>query len=299
MHPALPYVDNDHIIYASFISLLDTLFRGHAFIYTLLSVLMIYGQAIYLNAIAAKQKLFAKPAYIVAYVYILLTSLYPPFNYFSEPLLINWLIITATGFILGSYQAAQPRKHLFNTAFVLGCISIISFPAVVYFILLIAALLLLRSFSLGEWVVALIGYLTPLYFFAGFLFLVDKFDYLLIWPSVGLSLPNKIVSPLYLIGTIICIMTMLLFGAFSLQSQLIKASIFTRRKWTALTIFLLTSFITALTQNFVENAAWLLVMPLLSLFISNVFYIEKSKGFSTFVFYFSMATLAFCLLTYK
>lgn len=298
-HPVLPSVDNGHIIYASFVHLLDILFRGHAFIYTLLSVLMVYGQAIYLNAIAAKHKLFAKPTYVVAYVYILLTSLYPPFNHFSEPLLTNWLIIASIDFVLGTYQTNQPRKHLFNMAFVLGCTAIISFPAVIYFILLLSALLLLRSFSPGEWIVAIMGYLTPFYFFAGILFLTDKINYFTIWPSLGLSLPHKIAHPVYLIGTLVCMVSMFAFGVLSLQPYLTKASIFIRRNWTTLTIFLFTTVIASLGQNAAEGSAWLLVMPLLSIFISNVFYSEKNKGFSTFVFYFSLATLAFCLFTYK
>ncbi len=299
IHPVAVNAESGHIAYVAVLKIIKLITLGSNFALTLFNIIMLFIQALYLNSITVKHKLFYKPTYIPAYTYILLTSLFPPFNYFSEMVLLNWLFIYALDILMGLHQTSQPRKQIFNLAFALSLATVFNFSSIALVLLLFTSLLLLRSFNIGEWVVAITGFLTPIYFLAGILFLADETGALRLWPELPMSLPSTIAHPSYFIGTMVAVLTLFVMGVITLQPVLAKASVFSRRTWTILTLFLFLSFFISLAQHSYERSAWLCTIPLLSLFISNVFYIEKSKGFSNFAFYFSLFALAFSLYTFK
>lgn len=299
VHPVAPVVLPDHFVFAFVVRTLNYVLGGSAFAYTMLSVILLFAQAIYLNAVVIKHKLLNKPTYVVAFLYILFTSLSPVFNYFSEPLLVNFVLIAGIDLLLGLHQAGHPRKQTFNTGFMLSIASLLYFQCIGYVILMFVALLLLRSFNVGEWVVAIIGYLTPLYFLVGILFLTDSIQLLRIWPEVGISLPKQLSAPVYTIGTITGLITLLVCGIFVLHPQLIKTSVFMRHNWTIVGFYLFAAILVAVGTDFSVKNAWLSVMPPLSIIIANAFYLEKNKGFSNFAFYFSLLLVVFCQWTYK
>src|SRR5690242_14197763 len=119
-NPVLPELPENHLIFTS-------LFKGlhfGIFSYTILSMIMVFLQALYINYIGERHKLFHKTGYYTAFTYVLLTSLYPPFNYFSEPLLINWFVLGALDVMLSFPKTLQPRKQLFNAGFLM-CIPVL------------------------------------------------------------------------------------------------------------------------------------------------------------------------------
>lgn len=293
-HPVAPVMPEHHVLSACIISLFDFVLRGNAFAYTLLTVAMLFGQAIYLNASFVKNKLLDKPNYVVAYLYIAFTSILPAFNYFSEMVLLNWCMIAGIDFILSFHQHNQPRKHIFNAGFILGIAPVIHFQASIYVLLLFVALLFLRMFNIGEWLVALMGCLTPVYIYGCLLFLFDKFHELSYWPQIGFSLPRHIANPWYLIGSIVGLLILFSGGIIAAQGSMYKAGIYNRRMWTTVYLYLLLSIIIAVGTDISEKSAWLIVMPALSLIIAPALIIEKTKWFSNFAFYFSLLLVLYC-----
>ncbi|RYG37242.1 MAG: hypothetical protein EOO01_30320, partial [Chitinophagaceae bacterium] len=185
----------DHIIFGQLLAVLNHIFHGSAFGYTLFAVVLLHIQAIYLNYITVKHKLFHRNTYLPAFSYLVLTSIYPPFNYFSEPLLINFFTIAALDLMLTLSQTSQPRKQIFNAGFLLCIPAMIQFPAVGFILLLFLALLFLRTFNLGEWTVGGLGYLTPIYFFVAFLFLFDQLPAIYRLPHFGFAFPKELNYP--------------------------------------------------------------------------------------------------------
>ncbi len=298
-HPALPVVQEHHVLFSAVVGFFNFFFRNSAFAFTMLAAIMLYGQAIYLNAVSVKHRLQAKPTYVVAFLYILLTSLYPPFSSFSETLLVNWCLIAGIDMLLGFHQAAQPRKHIFNTGFVLSIAGILHFQAVAYLLLLFVVLLMLRTFNVGEWIVGIVGYLTPFYLYTAILFLVDKLPTLKLWPEIGMSLPRNISNPLYLIGTVVGVVILFFSGIYMLQGYMPKASVYMRRMWSSIAAFLFMSIAVAIGTDISETSIWLVAMPALSLIIAPALSVEKTKWFSNFAFYFSLLLVLFCQLAIK
>jgi len=299
LHPQLPIVMPGHILYDYILRGLDTVLNHVAFGYAMLTVTLLFCQALYINAIAAKHKLFGKITYIPAFTFLLLTSLYPPFNYFSEALLINWCVLGAIDIVLSFNQTTSPRKQIFNAGFLFALAALLQFSALGYFLLFLVSMIVLRAFQPSEWVVGLLGYCTPFYFFICLLFLVDKLSLFKKWPHLVSLIPGPIKTPVYFIGLVSGILILFLGGVFGMQIHVPKSSIYIRRNWLALTFYLIISIGVAICSDILAKDAWLMVIPALTFLISHAFSIEKRKRFSNFIFYFSLLFLIFCQLTYK
>jgi len=297
LHPLLPTALPDNFIYNTILSGVKTVLGANAFAYTLVSVVLIFIQALYLNGITTRHKLFSRPSYIPAFTYLVLTAVYPPLNHFSETLVLTCCVLPAIDMLLGFSQTFQPRKLLYNAGFVLCLAAIVQFSALGYLLLFFICLLLLRPFNAGEWAVALMGYITPFYFLSGILFLTDALGLLPHWVHIGISLPHTVSSPLYTVGMLSGFIILLACGFYAMQLQLPRMSIYIRRNWIALLCYLLISVIVAICTDIEVQGAWLIAMPALSLVISYALSLEKSKGFSNFIFYFSLVFIAFCQLT--
>lgn len=293
-HPQVPVVPEGDFLFHIITGFLKVVMFNSPFGFTMLSVVMVALQGIYLNAVANRHKLFYKNTYIPAFVYISLCALYAQFGLFSQPLLVNWVLIMVIDAILQLAHTQKPRKLIYNTGFAIGVAALIQFPAIAYMLLFLFALSMLRNLNPGEWMVALLGCITPIYFAAGMLFLFDVLNWMPGWVNLGFNLPRSLDQPVYFVSVIAGVITLFVMGVYALQMHINKISIFVRRAWTALATALLVSILVALFTNFDIKTAWLVIMPPLALVIANAYYAEKNKAFSNFAFYFMLLLVIFC-----
>lgn len=299
LNPAVPTPVPGHFIYNYILRALSFVFWHNGFVYSLLAVVLLFMQSLYLKSIATKHKLFPRYTYIPSFVYLLLTTVYPPYNYFNETILLNWFLMGAVDIMFSFTQTTQPRKLIYNASFLLCMAALFQFTLLTYFFLLLVGMVMFRPFNLGEWSVALMGYTTPLYFMACILFLLDRFYLYGEWPHIGLSLSGIVVSPFYLIVAIAGILILLASGIYAMQLNVAMSNIYIRRDWIAISFYLIISMVVALLTDHTIKSAWLIVMPALSIIISHAFVLERNKRFSNFIFYFSLGYLFLCYLSYK
>lgn len=295
MHPVEPSMVPGHFLFNYITRGFYHIFHHIGFAYAFVAVILIFVQALYVKSIATRHKLFPRNTYIPAYVYLVLTSIYSPFNYFNETILLNWLLLGAVDFMFSFTQTTQPRKLIFNASFLLCMAALFQFTLLAYFFLLLVGMVMFRPFNLGEWSVAMMGYITPLYFLACILFLGDKFYLYFQWPHIGFSLSSHITSPGHLIVTLVGILILLGSGLYAMQLNVAMSNIYIRRDWIAISFYLIISIVVALFTDNSIKSAWLITMPALSIVISHAFVLEKNKRFSNFIFYFSLIFLTFCL----
>lgn len=294
LHPVAPVALPDSVVFQWVLSIFDTVLGRSPFGYTLLALVMIFGQGLYLNAIAMRHRLFGKASYIPAFYYLVLASILPDYVHFTEALLMNWSLLAALNAILQFSQPLQPRRHIFNAGFFLALASLFQSSLLLFILLLIIAMILLRPFHPAEWVVALLGFLTPFYFFTCILFLMDKLPALRAWPAIGISLPKEISTPVHLLGSLGGVLILVFFGLYVLQSQMPKSTIYVRRAWGAIVAYVIVAVLAAVFTRFPVKAAWLIVLPPIALIASQSLYREKPPRFSTFIFYFSLLFVVFC-----
>lgn len=299
MHPQAPLPLDGYFFYNNILYLLNVVMRGNAFAYTLLTVVMLFLQALYFKAITTRHKLYPKPTYLPALVFILLTSIYPQFNYFCITLLINWCLLGGMDIVLSFSQAQHPRKQLFNAGFIFCLAALLQFQAVGFLLVFFAGIALLRAFNPSEWVVGAMGYFTPFYFFAGIVFLVDKLDLLTKWPRLQVFIPKHLSAPGFLALAISGLVILFVCGFYAMQSQIAKNSVYGRRIWSVIIFYLTISLAVALLTDENVKSAWLLIIPASSMIITHGVALEKSKRFSNFTFYLFLVFVIACQLAAK
>ena len=200
--------------------------------------------------------------------------------------------------MFGFTQTIQPRKLIYNASLLVSMAALFQFTLLAFFLLLLVGMVLFRPFNLGEWSVALMGYVTPFYFLACVLFLADRLGVYREWPHFGFSLSSHVHSIFYIIVIIMGILILLASGIYAMQLNVAMSNIYIRRDWIALSFYLIISIFVAILTDEALKTAWLITMPALSIIISHALLLEKNKRFSNFIFYFSLFYLFFCLWAY-
>jgi hypothetical protein len=299
LHPMVPEAVAGHFMYNYIIRGLYAVFRHGAFGYTMLGVVLLFIQSLYLKSIASRHKLFPRYTYIPAFVYLLLTSIYPSFSYFNETMIVNWLLLGAVDVMFSFTQTSQPRKLIYNAAILFSLAALFQFTFLLYFFLLLVGMTLFRSFNVGEWSVAVMGYLTPFYFLVCILFLADRFRLFSDWAHISFCFSPTHPSLFYLVVTIACLLMLLIAGMYATMQNVAMSNIYIRRDWLAISFYLIISVVAAIVTDFHVQSEWLIVMPALAIVISHALLLEVNKQFSNFIFYFSLIFLVFCIWVRK
>lgn len=294
LHPVAPVARPDEQVYGWVLHLFNSVLRGNAMAWTVVSFLLLFAQALYLNRVALHHKLFSKPTYVPAYLLLVYAAFSPAFAPFSPVLVVNFIGIGALDAMLQFGHPSQPRRQIFNAAFLVATAALVQFSAVFYLLLLVMALLLLRPFHPGEWVTALLGLVTPIYFFAGLLFLTDRLPLLRQWPALGLNLPRHVAHPVPLLGAIGGVTVLMLAGLYTLQEQMRRTTIFVRRAWGAVVSGMIAALLVAVFAASAPAAAWWAMAPGFALVAAPTFAVEKPRRVATFIFWFSVALVLLC-----
>lgn len=295
LHPMMPAVLPNHTLFSGIVRFIPLSALG----FTIMALLLHFLQALYLNFLAERHKLYGKSGFFVALLYIILTSYYPGFQYFSDTLLINGLVLFAVDILLGLPKTPHAAQKLYNAGFVISLPVMINFPTIGFFLLFIIGYLLFRSFKGKELLIGLLGYGMPFYFLAGILYLTDQT--ILLKNPLEFKYTWQLISGsrLYLIGVITGLSVMFLAAVYSFLQTTDKIVIYVRRSWFFLFIYGAITVPIALLTVTKAHSEWLLLFPPLSLIIGLVFYHDNNKRMSTFILYFSLALLIFCHFTNK
>ena len=143
---------------------------------TIIAYLLIFLQAITLNGLVNEQKLFSQPHYLTAFCYLLISSMYPAWTVFSPGLVINTFLVWAWAKMVSLHLHSAPKGALFNLGLGFGICSFIYFQSVYLMLLMFVALFLFRPFKINEWLVTIMGLLTPYYFLLIYFFVWGKWE---------------------------------------------------------------------------------------------------------------------------
>lgn len=298
-NPSLPVEIHNHFIYNFIIKYFLVLFKQFPFWFNFLAVINIFFQALFINYITIEHKLFQHSTYIPAYMYLVLSSIYPVFSVFNETIFLNWFLLGAINVMFGFSNTFHPRKLIFNAGFLFCLAALFQFTFIVYFLLLLVGMVMFRSFNFGEWSVAIMGFFTPVYFLFGLLFLFDNFFLINQWLHIGFSLTPVASKQIYFTITIVSLLFLLLCGTYAVQINLAISNIYIRRGWALIMFYLIISVLAAFFTDDTIKSAWLIAIPALSIIVSNALVLEKKKRFSNTIFYFSLLFVLFCLWANK
>ncbi|RYG03327.1 MAG: hypothetical protein EOO02_08680, partial [Chitinophagaceae bacterium] len=146
--------------------------------------------------------------------YLLLTSLFPEWNYFSAPLIINLFLIWIFYRMTNLYNTPKPVASIFNIGMILGVVTLLYQPAIVFVLLLLLALFIMRPFRVQEWLIGLLGISAPYYFLLLILYFRDVWDWRQMLPTISFRLPSMPSSIAVTVSIILLVVPFIIGGVF-------------------------------------------------------------------------------------
>lgn len=278
LDPSLPLrQQEDHFLYKWLVDFLSPVHLP-ALVYGFITFFLLYSQAILLNRIFNAQKMLANVNFLPGMAYLLVTSLFVEWNQFSAPLLVNSLLIWIFYRLIALPNAQNPGTSIFNIGLMMGIVTLLYKPAVVFVLLVLIALFVMRPFRIREWLISLLGITAPYYFLAILLYLSNGWDWNKLRPDINFTLP---VMPSSLFTTISIALLVLPFmiGGFFVQANLNKMFIQVRKSWSLLLLFLVIATLIVLVDGGINYVNWMLCAIPLTGFHAAAYYFPRKNIF--------------------
>jgi hypothetical protein len=135
----------------------------HPVTFFVLSVLLTLAQAVLINNLLERHKVFMRPYWMPAFGYVLMVSILPETAIFSPALVANTFLILIFSRLFGTFRRERCDRDLFDIGFSLALAMLFYPPSFVWLVFIVIALILLRPLRLREYFIVLIGLLN-LYF---------------------------------------------------------------------------------------------------------------------------------------
>ena len=250
--------EHDGVFYKAVINFLDPYSQQFHPLYSLLTFFVLFIQAILLNQFMNGQRMMTRQNYLPAMSYLLVTSLFPEWNQFSAPLLVNTVLIIILSVLFRTYNQSEAKASVYNIGVLLGIASFLFFPSLAFIIWIFLAMMVIRPFRLNEWLLCILGVTTPVYFYAAYLFLTDQWSWNALLPKLSVGFPT-IQQSLLLAGSLLLIVLPFLTGAWYVQDNLRKMLINIRKAWSLFLLYLLVAICVPFLQPGENFENWILV----------------------------------------
>lgn len=264
----------DHYLYKLLLRLLTPLHLP-AFVYGLTAFLLIFIQATLLNRICTDQKMLPKPNYLPGMAYVLLSSLFIEWNHFSAPLLVNTLLILIFYRMINLYNTNKPLSGIFNIGVLMGIVTLLYQPAIIFVAMLPISLFIMRPFRIREWITGLLGLTMPYYFLALEPLFTNQWNWKYLVPLITFDFP-AMPSTFFITFSIILLVIPFVLGGYFVQDNLNKMLIQIRKGWSLLLLFLIISIFIILVNGGVNYVNWVFgLMPLATFHAATYYYAER------------------------
>ena len=278
LHPSGPLQQpEDHFLYTWLISFLRPLNIPPA-MWVLFAFLLLYSQGLLFTRICNDQKLLPKPNYLPAMAHLLTTSLFVEWNYFSAPLVVNTFMIWIFYRMITLPNTNKPASVIFNIGVLVGIVTLLYRPAIVFVVLVLLALFVMRPFRLREWAICILGVTMPYYFLALLLYLTNQWNWDKLKPVINIGLP-AMPSSIYTTASIVLLVFPFIIGGFFVQSNLNKMYIHVRKSWSLLLLYLIMAMLVILIDGGTNYVSWLLCSVPLTGFHAAAYFYPYSQRF--------------------
>ena len=289
LHPHVPPIHpKDGVLFHSILRFLEPAGRSSPIIYAALAFMLLFTQAMTLNRLMNEYRLMSRTNYLPAMAYLLITSFFAEWNYFSSPLLINSLLILVLGWLFKSFNHPRAKAIVFNTGLAIGISSFIFFPSLTFVIWILLALMIMRPFRINEWLLCILGITTPYYFYGIYLFFTSGLNVGKLLPYLTVQMPS-LQQSFWLAASALLLMIPFLTGGYFVQDNLRRMLIQVRKAWSIILIYLLVAIFVPFvnTTNTFEN--WVLAAVPFAAFHSCTYFYPSRKLLPLILFWLSVA----------
>jgi len=282
----------DGVLFQNILRLLEPAGKPNPIVYPALAFVLLFTQAISLTRFINNFRMMSRPNYLPGMAYLLITSFFPEWNYFSAPLLINTLLIFVLGWLFKMYNHPKAKGIVFNTGLAIGISSFIFFPSITFIIWVLFALMIMRPFRVNEWLLCLLGLTSPYYFYGIYLFLTGSWAPEKILPYLTIHLPS-LQQSIWLAASALLLMVPFVTGGYFIQDNLRRMLIQIRKGWSLILVYLLVAIFIPFvnTSNTFEN--WVMAAVPFAAFHACTYFYPQKKLFPLLLFWISVAFVLF------
>lgn len=267
---------SDGILYSASIGWLQRTLGAQSMVFSLLSFLLLYIQAVSFNKLVNDHRLMPRPHYLTGMSYLLITSLFSDWFPLSAALLANTLLIWVWGKLCSLHNTTSPRTIIFNIGLAIGIAAFFYTPAILFVFLFIIGLAATRAFKANEWLLGLLGVGTCYYFYGAWYFITGRWkNYQL--PTFEINMPILHIDKFEIIG--MCLLLLGIFmGMVFMRTQSRRQLVQTRKSWQLVYVYLL---VAAVIPFFNANKfnSWVLAAVPLSAILAAAFFYPTRKWF--------------------
>ena len=277
----------DHYLYVLLLKGLEIM-QLPLFVLGIISFLLLFIQAMVINKICIDQKMLPKPTYLPGMAYMLITSLYADWNYFSAPLIVNTLLLVIVYRATLLYNSQKPLADIFNIGALMGLATLVYQPAIVFVLLLPVMLFIMRPFRIREWLLALLGVTAPYYFLALEPLFTNRWAWRHLATSVSIDLP-AMPSSLPIAISILLLLAPFIIGGYFVQRHMSKMLIQIRKAWSLILTLLVISLLITLANGGSNYLNWIFCLIPLSVFHAAAYFYPANQKFPLVLHWISFA----------
>jgi hypothetical protein len=293
LNPHLPVVQpKDGILFHAIVNYLLPAAKSWPGFFPAITYLLLFVQAITLSRIMNDHRMISHSNYLSGMAYLLITSFFPEWNYFTAPLLINTVLIWILGWLFRSYNQPSAKALIFNMGLAIGICSFIFFPTVAFILWIFMALMIMRPFRIDEWLLCLLGATVPYYFYGIYLFFTDQWSFQKLVPYLIFK-PPALRQSIWLAAGSLLLMIPFLTGGYFVQDNLRRMLIQVRKNWSILLLYLLVAFFTPFLNTVNDYENWVLAAVPFACFHACTYFYPQRKLFPLILFWVTVGFILF------
>jgi hypothetical protein len=271
---------------------LQVISTGLRWVDLLLMICLLICQAIYLNFVVSEYKLVKDNSHLTSLAYVILNSCFLCLFELNAVVLSNTFVLVALHQLFRLYGTKNNFTISYAIGILIGIAGLIYSPMFIYFILLWAFLIYTITPSWRDFIVSLLGFLTPLAYYLVYKFVFDELamfnlmDYLSQTFIVSLD-SLSIYNQLFLLGLFFIVVFAILNLFVTISRSGVKVS-----KFLVMVFLMLFLGVGSLFLNQNDFIATFLVLTVpLAIIIANFFQNMQKVWLSEILFLYLMVTI--------
>ena len=265
-----------------FFSMLKGPLVNNVWLSTSLAGILTFIQALLINDIVNDNKIVARKNYMAGMLFIVVSSFFKECLVLSPALLSLTFVILSTRRMFSLIKKEKAFGDVFDVGFLVAIAAFFYFPAILFILFAYIGLGTVRAFAYRDWIILLLGILSPFVMLFTWYFWFDKMALLL--PELANTHDHTWLNGLKMApenSMLLGALAVLTIAALALLPSALYSSLIQVRKFATALITLLFLIVLAVTlQQTSHLSHWVLLSLPLSIIFSMVLMQIKSKWVS-------------------
>lgn len=265
----------------------------------LLTSIIYFIQALWLNKIVSDFSLLYKNTLLPALFYIIISSIFPTFFTLDAAIITIFLLFILFIKLFKLYKTSNSMMIAFDAGMIIAIASLFYFPTILWIVLVWASLVIFRPFNWKEWLSVLVGFAIPYIFIALYYWWIDQIElFVAIWRPLKNSLWQTNIFPhTFDFLPLIPITLIFIISLNRLRDNFYKNVVHVRKCQQLLLASLIITAISYYIKPSFKINHFILLVPSLSVFLSYYFLVTKRNWFSELLVFLLIGSIIYFQLT--